>query len=88
LENTFHLFTFYATGNVNFFVPSDGGQWVVPAPIMLDAANELGVSYSKTAMSIAKGDAWNNMFQQFWALPALAIADLRAKDIMGTAYPF
>jgi short-chain fatty acids transporter len=80
---TFPLFTFYAAGLVNFFVPSGGGQWAVQAPIMLDAAQSLGVSYSKTAMAIAWGDAWTNMIQPFWALPALAIAGLRAKDIMG-----
>ncbi|MFC4354970.1 short-chain fatty acid transporter [Chryseomicrobium palamuruense] len=82
-EYTFHLFTFYAAGLVNFFVPSGGGQWAVQAPIMLQAASELGVSYSKTAMAIAWGDAWTNMIQPFWALPALAIAGLKAKDIMG-----
>lgn len=82
-EVTFPLFTFYAAGLVNFFVPSGGGQWAVQAPIMLDAAQTLGVSYPKTAMAIAWGDAWTNMIQPFWALPALAIAGLRAKDIMG-----
>ena len=34
-------------------------------------------------MAIAWGDAWTNMIQPFWALPALAIAKLDAKDIMG-----
>lgn len=82
-EATFPLFSFYAAGIVNFFVPSGGGQWAVQAPIMLEAAQSLGVSYSKTAMAIAWGDAWTNMIQPFWALPALAIAGLRAKDIMG-----
>ena len=82
-EHTFPLFTFYAAGLVNFFVPSGGGQWAVQGPIMLEAAQTLGVSYSKTAMAIAWGDAWTNMIQPFWALPALAIAGLRAKDIMG-----
>ncbi|MEC8374714.1 MAG: TIGR00366 family protein, partial [Pseudomonadota bacterium] len=28
-------------------------------------------------------DAWTNLIQPFWALPVLAIAGLRAKDIMG-----
>lgn len=82
-ESTFPVFTFFAAGLVNFFVPSGGGQWAVQAPIMLEAAQTLGVSYSKTAMAIAWGDAWTNMIQPFWALPALAIAGLRAKDIMG-----
>ncbi|MER2261944.1 MAG: short-chain fatty acid transporter [Psychrobacillus sp.] len=82
-EHTFYLFAFYAAGIVNFFVPSGGGQWTVQAPIMLEAASTLNLSYAKTAMAIAWGDAWTNMIQPFWALPALAIAGLKAKDIMG-----
>ncbi|MEK9200238.1 short-chain fatty acid transporter [Ureibacillus sp. 179-F W5.1 NHS] len=80
---TFYLFTFYSAGLVNFFVPSGGGQWAVQAPIMLEAAQTMGADYAKTAMAIAWGDAWTNMIQPFWALPALAIAGLKAKDIMG-----
>lgn len=34
-------------------------------------------------MAIAWGDAWTNLIQPFWALPALAIAGLGARDIMG-----
>ncbi len=80
---TFPLFTFWSAGLVNFFVPSGGGQWAVQAPIMMPAGLELGVSTAKTAMSIAWGDAWTNMIQPFWALPALGIAGLGARDIMG-----
>ncbi len=79
----FALFSFYAAGIVNCFVPSSGVQWAFQAPIMPEAAQTLGVSYSKTAMAIVRGDAWTNMIQPFWALPGLAIAELRAKDIMG-----
>jgi short-chain fatty acids transporter len=82
-ETTFYLFAFYAAGLVNFFVPSGGGQWSVQAPIMLEAATAINADYAKTAMAIAWGDAWTNMIQPFWALPALAIAGLKAKDIMG-----
>ncbi len=82
-ETTFPLFTFLSAGIVNFFVPSGGGQWAVQAPIMMPAGLELGVDSAKTAMAIAWGDAWTNMIQPFWALPALGIAGLGAKDIMG-----
>ncbi|NKE04557.1 short-chain fatty acid transporter [Mesobacillus selenatarsenatis] len=82
-EFTFPFFTFLSAGLVNFFVPSGGGQWAVQAPVMLDAAQTLGVSIPKTAMAVAWGDAWTNLIQPFWALPALAIAGLKAKDIMG-----
>ncbi|MDM5186228.1 TIGR00366 family protein [Bacillus sp. DX4.1] len=52
-------------------------------PIMIPAGAELGVHAAKTAMAIAWGDAWTNLIQPFWALPALAIAGLGARDIMG-----
>lgn len=82
-NTTFPLFTFLSAGIVNFFVPSGGGQWAVQAPIMMPAGAELGVPAAKTAMAIAWGDAWTNMIQPFWALPALGIAGLGARDIMG-----
>ncbi len=74
---------FLSAGIVNIFVPSGGGQWAVQAPIMIPAGAELGVPAAKTAMAIAWGDAWTNLIQPFWALPALAIAGLGARDIMG-----
>ena len=82
-ERTFPLFSFLSAGIVNFFVPSGGGQWAVQGPIMMPAGVELGVESAKTALALAWGDAWTNMIQPFWALPALAIAKLGAKDIMG-----
>ncbi|WAA11753.1 short-chain fatty acid transporter [Fervidibacillus halotolerans] len=82
-ETTYPLFTFISAGIVNFFVPSGGGQWAVQGPIMIPAAMELGVDTAKTAMAVAWGDAWTNMIQPFWALPLLAIAGLKVKDIMG-----
>lgn len=80
---TFPLFTFLSAGVVNFFVPSGGGQWAVQGPIMMPAGAALGVSPALTGMGIAWGDAWTNMIQPFWALPALGIAGLSARDIMG-----
>ncbi|MBO8155744.1 MAG: short-chain fatty acid transporter [Bacillaceae bacterium] len=82
-EVTYPLFTFLSAGLINFFVPSGGGQWAVQAPVMLQAGAALGVDPAKTAMAVAWGDAWTNLIQPFWALPALAIAGLKAKDIMG-----
>ncbi|HAD90693.1 MAG TPA: short-chain fatty acid transporter, partial [Alteromonas macleodii] len=47
------------------------------------AAAELGAEINRVAMAVAWGDAWTNLIQPFWALPVLAIAGLKAKDIMG-----
>lgn len=81
--HTFPLFTFLSAGIVNIFIPSGGGQWAVQGPIMMPAGLKLGVDPSVTGMAIAWGDAWTNMIQPFWALPALGIAGLSARDIMG-----
>ena len=53
------------------------------AAVMLTGGANLGVVSGLTGMAIAWGDAWTNLIQPFWALPALAIARLDAKDIMG-----
>ncbi len=81
--NNFALYTFLSAGFLNMFIPSGGGQWAIQAPVMIPAAIDLGVAPAKAAMAIAWGDAWTNMIQPFWALPALAVAGLQARDIMG-----
>ncbi len=80
---TFPVWTFLSAGVVNFFVPSGGGQWAVQGPIVMPASAKLGVEAGRAAMAIAWGDQWTNMIQPFWALPALGVAGLKAKDIMG-----
>jgi len=80
---TLPLWTFISAGIVNVFVPSGGGQWAVQSPIVIASAQALGADIPRVAMAVAWGDAWTNMLQPFWALPVLAIAGLKAKDIMG-----
>lgn len=80
---TFPFYTFLSAGLVNLFIPSGGSQWAVQGPIMLRSGIELGVETGRTVMAVAWGDAWTNMIQPFWALPALGIAGLGARDIMG-----
>ncbi len=77
------FWSFISAGVVNIFVPSGGGQWAVQAPVMIPAAQELGADLPRVAMAVGWGDAWTNLLQPFWALPVLAIAGLKAKDIMG-----
>ena len=77
------LWAFFSAGLINVFIPSGGGQWAVQGPVMLDAALALGADVPKVAMAVAWGDAWTNLIQPFWALPVLAIAGLKAKDILG-----
>ncbi|WP_310175890.1 short-chain fatty acid transporter [Enteractinococcus fodinae] len=80
---TFGVLAFLAAGLVNFFVPSGGGQFAVQGPIMLSAGAELNVDPEITIMAVSYGDQWTNMIQPFWALPLLAIAGLKMRDLLG-----
>ena len=80
---TLPLWTFLSAGILNVFIPSGGGQWAVQAPLVIPAALEMGVDPAKVVMAVAWGDSWTNMIQPFWAIPLLAIAGLKIRDIMG-----
>ncbi len=80
---TLPFWSFISGGVVNFFTPSGGGQWAVQGPIMIQASEQLGADLAKVSMGVAWGDAWSNMVQPFWLLPALGIAGLEARDVMG-----
>jgi short-chain fatty acids transporter len=80
---TFGFLALLSAGLVNFFVPSGGGQFAVQGPIMLDAAARLDVDPAVAIMAVSYGDQWTNMIQPFWALPLLAIAGLKMRDILG-----
>lgn len=82
-ESTLPILSILSTAFCTIFIPSGGGEWALQAPIIMPAAQQLGVSASVAAMSIAWGDAWACLIQPFWALPALAIAGLNSRDIMG-----
>jgi short-chain fatty acids transporter len=70
-------------GVVNVFIPSGGGQWVAMGPIMLDITTGFGYEPEQAVIIEMLGDQLTNMVQPFWAIPLLAIADLRARDIIG-----
>ncbi len=70
-------------GFVNIFIPSGGGQWVAMGPIMLELTAEMGMTPRDAILIEMLGDQLTNMIQPFWAIPLLAIANLRARDIIG-----
>ncbi len=82
-DATLGLWAFLAGGVINIFVPSGGGQFAIQAPIFLDAAQQMSVNPAIVVMGVSYGDQWTNMIQPFWALPMLAIAKLRIRDVMG-----
>jgi short-chain fatty acids transporter len=68
------------------FVPSGGSKWVIEAPYVLDAANQLKVDAGWMVVVYDLGEASANLLQPFWMLPTLAILGLKARDIMGYTF--
>lgn len=68
---------------VNVFIPSGGGQWVAQGPILMETTRAFGLPLSYAVIIEILGDPLTNMIQPFWAIPLLAIANLRARDIIG-----
>jgi short-chain fatty acids transporter len=63
--------------------PDPVGRRAVGGAVAGDAAGRHRVAGRFAENRHGGGDAWTNLIQPFWALPALAIAGLKAKDVMG-----
>lgn len=71
---------------LGIFVPSGGSKWVIEAPYVLDAANQLDVHAGWMVVVYDLGEASANLLQPFWMLPTLAVLGLKARDIMGYTF--
>ncbi|TVP46113.1 MAG: short-chain fatty acid transporter [Mongoliibacter sp.] len=80
--DTFPLLSFFSAALINFFVPSGGGQWAIQGPVVMEAAEKMGIEIPKMILVFAYGDQVSNMLQPFWALPLLSITGLSAKEIL------
>lgn len=80
---TFPMMAWLASGFVNLFVPSGGGEWAVLGETLIRAGQNLGVPIGKTIIAYGTGDAWTNLLQPFWAIALLGITGMRARDMFG-----
>jgi len=68
---------------LGFFVPSGGGKWIIEAPYVMQAANELRVHLGWAVQVYNAAEALPNLINPFWMLPLLGILKLRARDVIG-----
>ncbi len=71
---------------LGFFVPSGGGKWIVEAPYVMQAANELRVHLGWAVQVYNAAEALPNLINPFWMLPLLGVLGLRARDIVGFTF--
>jgi short-chain fatty acids transporter len=77
------LVVMVSSGVINMFIPSSGGIWMVQGPIMILAANKLGVAFNRVVMAFTAGEVLTNTIQPFWALPLLGATGTEMRTIMG-----
>jgi short-chain fatty acids transporter len=68
---------------LGFFVPSGGGKWIIEAPYVMQAANDLKVHLGWAVQVYNAAEALPNLINPFWMLPLLGILGLRARDVVG-----
>ncbi len=71
---------------LGFFVPSGGGKWIIEAPYVMQAANDLQYHLGWAVQIYNAAEALPNLINPFWMLPLLGVIGLRARDIVGYSF--
>lgn len=82
-QNTYPILLSIYSAILGVFVPSGGSKWVIEAPYVLQAANQLHVNLGWAVQIYNAAEALPNLLNPFWMLPLLGLLGLRARDLVG-----
>lgn len=82
-KETFAIVMGIYSAVLGFFVPSGGGKWIIEAPYVMQAANDLKVHLGWSVQIYNAAEALPNLINPFFMLPMLGILKLKAKDVIG-----
>jgi short-chain fatty acids transporter len=85
-QGTYPFVVYVYSGVMNLFVPSAGSKWLIEAPYLIPAGEQLDVSVVTVLLAYAYGDSTTNLIQPFFAIPILAVTRLRFGDIVGYTF--
>lgn len=71
---------------LGFFIPSGGGKWIIEAPYVMQAANDLHVHLGWAVTVYNAAEALPNLINPFWMLPLLGVLGMRARDVVGFTF--
>jgi short-chain fatty acids transporter len=71
---------------LGLFIPSGGGKWIIEAPYVMQAANDLKVHLGWAVQIYNAAEALPNLINPFWMLPLLGVLGLKARDIVGFTF--
>jgi short-chain fatty acids transporter len=83
---TFPLVMGLYSAVLGFFVPSGGGKWLIEAPYVMQAANDLHVHLGWAVQVYNAAEALPNLINPFWMLPLLGVLGLKARDVVGFTF--
>jgi len=83
---TFPLVMGVYSAVLGFFVPSGGGKWLIEAPYVMQAANDLHVHLGWAVQVYNAAEALPNLINPFWMLPLLGVLGLKARDVVGFTF--
>jgi short-chain fatty acids transporter len=84
--DTYAFFIGIYSAVLGFFVPSGGGKWVIEAPYVMQAANDLHYHLGWAVQIYNAAEALPNLINPFWMLPLLGVLGLKARDIVGFTF--
>jgi len=82
-HDTFPVIIGLYSATLGFLVPSAGGKWVIEAPYVMQAANDLHVHLGWVVQTYNAAETLPNLINPFWMLPGLSILQLKPRDIIG-----
>jgi len=85
-EHSYPLLMGIYSAILGFFIPSGGGKWLLEAPYVMQAANDLHVHLGWAVQVYNAAEALPNLINPFWMLPLLGVLGLRARDIVGFTF--
>jgi len=85
-QHTYPLAIGIYSAVLGFFVPSGGGKWLLEAPYLMQAANDLQVHLGWAVQVYNAAEALPNLINPFWMLPLLGVLGLRARNLVGFTF--
>ncbi|GGJ84680.1 short-chain fatty acid transporter [Pseudomonas matsuisoli] len=85
-QETFSVVMGVYSAVLGFFIPSGGGKWLIEAPYVMQAANDLQVHLGWAVQVYNAAEALPNLINPFWMLPLLGVLGLQARDIVGFTF--
>lgn len=77
------VWSYISASIVNLFIPSQGGQFIVQGPLLVDAAQQLGADTMTVINAFVYGDEATNLLQPLYIIPGLALVGVKLKDVWG-----